>query len=196
MFKNSHSVVKYYFDEFICEGDRVADATAGGGSDTLSLKLRVGQSGFVYSFDIQNEALIKTEKKLNENGITDGYKLIFDSHSNMDKHISEKLKAVVFNLGYLPGGDHSIHTKPDTTITAVEKSLDLISEDGFVIITIYHGGDSGFEERDRLLEYLQNLDNKKYNVLLYNFINKPNCPPMVAVITNEEFLRRKQLGKI
>ena len=89
----------------------------------------------------------------------------------MDKHISEKLKAVVFNLGYLPGGDHSIHTKPDTTITAVEKSLDLISEDGFVIITIYHGGDSGFEERDRLLEYLQNLDNKKYNVLLYNFIN-------------------------
>ena len=35
----------------------------------------------------------------------------------------EKLLDAIFNLGYLPGGDKSIVTKPETTISAIEQLL-------------------------------------------------------------------------
>ena len=45
-------------------------------------------------------------------------------------------------------------------------------------ICIYSGGDSGFEERDRVLEYLKSLDERKYFIAKQEFVNKKNHPPM------------------
>ena len=88
----------------------------------------------------------------------------------------------MFNLGYLPGGDHSIGTRAQTTIVAVQKSLDMLVKNGLVIIVIYHGGDTGFEERDQLLGWLNKLDSKKYKVMKTEFINLVNHPPILACI--------------
>lgn len=166
----------------IKSGDTVVDATMGNGNDTLFLAELVGQDGKVYAFDIQQIALEKTRKKLSDAGCLARCRLIFDGHQNMDNHIDEPVKLVVFNLGYLPKGDHSIGTKFETTKAAIEKSLALIADDGMIIVVIYYGGDSGYEEKDKLLQYLATLDCRKYTVLLSEFINQINCPPILIAI--------------
>ena len=89
---------------------------------------------------------------------------------------------MVFNFGYLPGGDHRICTKGETSIAAIEKGLSLLRTGGVMSLCIYYGRDSGFEERDALLGYLPTLDSKSCTVLLHDFINRPNNPPLFAVI--------------
>ena len=89
---------------------------------------------------------------------------------------------IMFNLGYLPGGDHRIATSYPTTIEAVTKGLKLLKEGGVLTLMIYSGGDTGYEERDGLLPYLQSLDYRRYTVILESFYNKPNTPPLPVYI--------------
>lgn len=176
------NITEYFIDNYIKNDDTAIDATCGNGNDTLKLCKAVGEKGKVYGFDIQKVALDNTKTVLNENGFSN-FSLICDSHSQMDKYINEKVRAVVFNLGYLPGGDHTIHTKYDTTICAIEKSLNLICDNGFISITIYYGKNSGTEEKDEVMKYLKEIDHKKYTVTLHDFFNRPNNPPITAIIT-------------
>ena len=46
------------------EGDTVIDATAGNGGDTVFLAQRVGDTGRVHAFDIQQLAIENTRKRL------------------------------------------------------------------------------------------------------------------------------------
>ncbi|MBR5535152.1 MAG: class I SAM-dependent methyltransferase [Clostridia bacterium] len=149
----------------------------GRGRDTLLL---CNLSKEVYAFDIQKEAPLSTKALLDENNCTNA-RLILDSHHNLKDYVQEA-KCVVFNLGFLPGGDHTIFSHSDTSIKAIEASLDIIKEDGFVSICSYYGGDTGFEERDNLLKFLEHLDGKKYTVMLHSFLNRPNCPPLFIII--------------
>jgi hypothetical protein len=85
-------------------------------------------------------------------------------------------------LGYLPKGDHSIGTKADSTIEALNKSMELLMVGGIVMMVIYYGGDSGFEERDAVLEYIKTIECRKYTVLVSDFVNQINCPPIAVCI--------------
>ena len=89
---------------------------------------------------------------------------------------------IMFNLGYLPGGDHSLATKPDTPLPALEKALALLKEGGLLSLMIYSGGDSGFEEKERVLAWLRELDPKRYMVLVEAFYNRPNNPPLPVFV--------------
>lgn len=184
--KNSLSLCKEYLKKVVKEGDTVVDATVGNGYDTLFLSSLTGENGKVIGFDIQEIALNNTRKLLENNNVATKVELNLASHSEMDKYVDEKVKAVVFNLGYLPKGDHSIMTTPETTILAIEKALNLISEDGIIAVVIYHGGDSGFHERDELIKYFERLDNKRFSVLMHNYINQINYPPILIVIERKE----------
>lgn len=164
------------------QGDTVIDATMGNGYDTLFLAGLVGEEGKVYAFDIQALALDRTRQRLEQSGCLGWCRLILDGHQHMDKYVQGPVKLVIFNLGYLPKGDHSIGTRFETTREALEKSLDLISDDGLILIVVYYGGDSGFEEKEQLLTFLQSLDGKKYSVMKTDFINQINCPPLLIAI--------------
>ena len=176
------SITEYMIKKYIFPGDTVADATAGNGNDTLKLCSAVTDTGKVYAFDIQEQALMHTKNKLDEKGFSNA-ELIADSHSNMMQYIKEPLKAVLFNLGYLPGGDHSMQTKPDTTIEAINQSLSLLSDDGFISVTVYYGKNSGTFEKDSVMDFLKTLDHKLYTVLTCDFHNRPNNPPITIIIT-------------
>ena len=178
--KNALKLSHEHLKAHINTGDIVVDATMGRGRDTLLLANLVGPEGKVYAFDIQEEALKSTQQLLEENHITNA-ELILDSHHNLKNYVNSA-KCVVFNLGFLPGGDHAIFSHADTSIKAINSSLDIISSDGFVSICSYYGGDTGFEERDNLLSFLSELDSKKYTVMLQSFHNRPNCPPLFIVI--------------
>jgi len=175
-------ITDFLIENYINEGEIVIDATAGNGNDTLKLCRKVGEKGMVYAFDIQDKAIEETKKLVFENGFLNA-EIIKDSHEFMDKYINGKVKAVIFNLGYLPGGDHSLQTKGETTIEAIKKSISLLSDDGFIAIMIYYGKNSGTEEKLKVMDFLKTLDHKKHTVTIHDFYNRPNNPPITAVIT-------------
>lgn len=164
-------------------GDHCIDATMGNGHDTELLCRLVSPSGTVLAFDIQEQALQNTAKRLQEAGVPDNYRLILDSHSHMDQYADEdSVSCIVFNFGYLPGGDHALATRPDTSITAIMQGLKILKKGGLMSLCIYSGKDSGFEERDALLAFLKELDPKKYLVILSSYYNRPNDPPVPVLV--------------
>ena len=171
-----HEIVKKY----TTQGAVAVDATAGRGYDTAFLCDVVGEGGKVYAFDIQESAINSTRALLDSQGKK--ATLILDSHANMDKYVSEPVDVVLFNLGYLPHGDHSIYTHAESTKEAILKGLDLLKPGGVMCVSIYYGGDSGYEEKDALLPWLKTLDSDKYQVLVTFFHNWMGEPPIPVVI--------------
>lgn len=163
------------------------DATAGTGQDTVFLAKLAGEKGRVISMDIQEMAIEKTSTRLAKEQLSDRVEVVLDSHVHMDRYAKEeRVSLIMFNLGYLPGGDHSLSTKAETTIEALEKGLTLLHEGGMISLLIYSGGDSGFEEKNRVLAWLRELPDDKYTVLVEAFYNKPNNPPLPVYILKNE----------
>ena len=184
---NSLTLSHLILESHIQEGDICIDATAGRGRDTAFLCSLVGEAGFVYSFDIQQEALDSTRDLLSQNDYVARTKLVLDSHCNMSHYVEESsVSAIVFNFGWLPGSDHSLFTKPHTSIAAVLFGLDLLMLGGVMTLGIYYGNENGFEERDALLAFLPTLDNKRFTVTVTHFCNRPNNPSILAVIIRDE----------
>ncbi len=163
------------------------DATAGKGKDTALLAELVGDTGKVIAMDIQSAAMEATRMLLDKKGLTHRVRLVQDSHANLMQYAEEgSVDCIVFNLGYLPGGDHTIATHAESTIQALEQSLRLLKPYGMVALAIYHGGDTGFEERDAVLEWLKGVDHKQYTVMVTDFYNRPNHPPLAVCIIREQ----------
>jgi tRNA1(Val) A37 N6-methylase TrmN6 len=162
-------------------GDLCIDATAGNGHDTLLLSQLAGETGRVLAFDIQEQALEQTARRLEEAGTAgrSPVRLIRDSHANMADYAEpETVSCIVFNFGYLPGGDHTVATDPETSAAAVMAALSLLKRGGLLSLCIYSGGDTGFRERERLLELLKTLDSRSYLVLCCEYYNREHFPPL------------------
>ncbi|RFB17878.1 16S rRNA (cytosine(1402)-N(4))-methyltransferase [Bacillus sp. HNG] len=170
----------------INEGDYAVDATIGNGHDTAMLASLVGDSGHVFGFDIQREAIESTTSRLKEQELLNRVSLFHKSHNQLlttiPKEAHGKIAGAVFNLGYLPGGNKEIVTKPDSTIEAIEQLLSLMKPEGIIVLVVYHGHDEGAVERDRLLEYCSTLDQQRAHVLMYRFMNQMNNPPFIISI--------------
>ena len=147
--KNSTYVHKY-LKNIITKDDVCVDMTMGNGNDTLFLLER---AKYVYSFDIQELALINTKEKVK---VYTNVKLIKDNHTNIDKYINQKVKLFIFNLGYLPNSDSQIITKKDDTLLAFKKAYDLLKDDGYIIMTFYLKHEGGLDEYYLLTEYFRN----------------------------------------
>lgn len=166
----------------IFDGSTCIDATAGNGNDTVFLCQHAGENGKVFAFDIQPVAIENTKRKIEENGYQNA-EVILDSHVNIRKYVSEEsVDCILFNFGYLPGGDHTIATKSSTSVEAIREGLKCLKKGGIMGLCIYSGKDSGFEEKDTILKYLKELDGKKYLVLLTKYYNRSNNPPIPAFI--------------
>lgn len=164
------------------EGDTVVDATAGNGHDTLFLAHLVGDFGQVYSFDIQKKAVDATLHRLLDNALEHRAIVLKDGHENVAKYVDKPIAAAIFNLGYLPGSDHSIITKPNTTLQAIDELLKLLKVGGIIILVVYHGHEGGKEERDSLIQYVSELPQKNVHVLRYEFLNQQNDPPFIIAL--------------
>jgi tRNA G37 N-methylase Trm5 len=182
LLSNSLAISHQLVSKVVQPGDTVVDATMGNGNDTLFLAKLVGDSGRVFAFDIQDCALHNTRKKLKDAGVDSMVELIKDGHQNIDRYVGKGVRAIMFNLGYLPKGDHSIGTKADTTIEALEKSMELLMLGGIIMMVIYYGGDSGFDEKEAVLNFIRTIDCRKFTVLVCDFVNQVNCPPIAVCI--------------
>jgi len=183
---NTLSVAHKFIREHVCSGDICIDATMGRGRDTALLCELVGTGGKVIAFDIQPDAVDSTKELLESRGLSDRAQLILDSHENMADYAEEGTVSLIdFNLGWLPGGDHTIFTHSNSSIAAINSGLRLLRDGGVMSICIYYGGASGYEERDALLPYLETLDDRKYTVIVSRFVNRPGDVPINVFIYKE-----------
>lgn len=164
------------------EGDTVVDATAGNGHDTLFLAQLVGDEGQVYAFDVQKEAVDATLHRLLDQGLEHRALILNKGHEDVANFVHKPVAAAIFNLGYLPGSNHNIITKPTTTIQAIEDLLKLLKVGGLIVLVIYHGHPGGKEERDIVINYVSQLPQKYIHVLKYEFLNQQNDPPFVIAL--------------
>jgi predicted methyltransferase len=161
----------------VAAGDTVVDATAGGGRDTLFMAGLVGSTGRVFAFDIQPEALARTESLLRESGLIDRVTLLLAGHEQMAAFVSVPVAAVIFNLGYLPGGDKNIVTRPETTLEALQQALALLRPGGVVMLVAYPGHEAGAIECKALYDYCRQLDAGRYSVSHLKLLNQDGNPP-------------------
>src|SRR5690554_2854277 len=106
-----------------------------------------------------------------EHEVNELVNLIHDGHENVEKHIltehKGKISGAIFNLGYLPGSDKSIVTKPKTTLQAINSILAELNKEGILVLVVYHGHSEGKKEKEQLLQFVQSLPQDSYHVLKY-----------------------------
>ena len=171
-------------------GAVAVDATLGNGHDALWLCGLVGETGRVYGFDVQQEAVERSRTRLEEAGVAGRATLILDGHQNMGAYVSpESADAVMFNLGWLPGAAHGVTTRTETTLQAVNAALTVLKQEGLLTICIYPGHDEGARERDALLEWARSLNEREYDVMLRCYLNQSRNPPLLIAVKKN---KRKQ----
>ena len=166
-------------------GATVIDATMGNGHDTLFLCRLVGPTGRVYAFDVQARAVENTQKRLLEAGVMERAALYCLGHERMAERVAGPVDAAVFNLGWLPGGDHSVTTRWGTTRQAVETALALLRPLGVLVICAYPGHAEGDRERHALKDMLSALPPQSFNVLHQAFLNAGPGAPECFVIQKQ-----------
>lgn len=154
------------------------DFTMGNGFDTLFLAKHT--SALVYSFDIQQIAVDRTESLLKQHQISN-VKLILDSHANVKDYLPGPIDAGIFNLGYLPNGNKSITTEGTSSLKAVQIAIESLSDRGIIVIVLYPGHPQGRIESEMIEGYCCQLSGSHYNVLKYDFINKKYPPYLIAI---------------
>ena len=170
----------------ILPGDMVVDATMGNGHDTLFLCELVGEGGRVYAFDVQEAAVENTRERLEEAGVADRAALFCLGHEHMAEQAPQGVSAVVFNLGWLPGGDHRVTTHWETTRQAVESAMALLKPLGVLVICAYPGHAEGNREREALTALLSALPPQRFNALEQKFLNAGPGAPECFVIQKQK----------
>ncbi|MBR4799541.1 MAG: hypothetical protein IK047_04680 [Clostridia bacterium] len=164
---------KHFVLAHLKEGDVCADFTMGNGYDTLFLSRTAGENGRVYAFDVQPQAVQSTRERLEREHAPRNYTLINDSHHKLLEYIKEPIKAGMFNLGWLPGGDKSVTTKSETTLAALRDAISILSPDGIILVAVYPGHAEGETEGELIGEYLKTLDRHKYCCAKFRIVNSP-----------------------
>ena len=171
----------------IREGAFCIDATAGKGRDTLFLCRLVGESGRVLALDIQPDAVAQTTALLTVEGVIHRAEVVQTCHSRMGDYAAPaSVDGIMFNFGWLPGGDHNTFSHADTSVAAVKAALDLLKVGGVMTLCLYYGRQNGTAERDALLAFLPTIDNRRYTVIRGDFTNRTGDVPIPMFIVREQ----------
>lgn len=137
---------------FVRDGSLALDATAGNGHDTLTLARLVGARGRVWALDLQPQAIDATRRRLEEAGLLARAELAVGDHARLAERLPAalhgRLAAIVFNLGYLPGADHTTITRADSTLAALDQAALRLAPGGLLAVTAYPGHAGGDEEAE------------------------------------------------
>ena len=69
-----------------------------------------------------------------------------------------QIAAIMWNLGYLPGGDKQLTTTLRSTVAAIQSGLALLARGGVMTIIAYTGHPGGLEEATAVEGLLRDLD--------------------------------------
>lgn len=180
--RNARHLAADYLRRALRPGDTAVDATVGNGGDTQLLCELVGETGHVIGFDVQEEALSRTAERLVQAGLRERAELLLCGHERMREHVAGAPRAVVFNLGWLPGAAHAVTTRTETTLEAVSAATELVAPGGIVTVCVYPGHEEGERELAALLDWAAGLDARCYNALHHRFLCAPARTPQLILI--------------
>ncbi|MDR3215210.1 MAG: class I SAM-dependent methyltransferase [Bacilli bacterium] len=155
------------------------DMTLGNGFDTLFLSQYFKD---IIAFDIQEQAIIKSKELLKD---INNVKIFHEDHYHFDRFILEKVDLIIFNLGYLPQGDHKITTIASHTIKSIKKGLTHLKLNGGMVIVIYPGHLAGYQEKKAINQLVAELDSKAYHITKYEVINNDDAPLVININKNK-----------
>lgn len=182
LLKIAHNTLK----EHIKINDIVIDATMGNGHDTLFLAQQVGPMGRVFGFDIQQAAIESTIDRLKTNSYLNSLISFHASHEAMAEKIPlplhGKISAIMFNLGYLPGGDKSIITSICSSINALNTACSIISERGIITLIAYPGHSGGDLETVEIKTWCNQLNKNQFQVDIITSAVANETAPILFVI--------------
>jgi predicted methyltransferase len=182
LFQSHLDLAHRYWQELINPGDLAIDATAGNGYDTILLANMVGLNGRVISFDIQLAAIESTRIKLDAEQLVNRVELIHGSHEIFPETIqSNSVSLVVYNLGYLPGGDKNCFTRVDSTLTSVRSAANLIKPGGMISITCYPGHEEGAKEEKAIIETVSKWDPAVWSISRMEWLNRNHSPSLLLI---------------
>ncbi|MCH9656709.1 MAG: methyltransferase domain-containing protein [Planctomycetes bacterium] len=170
-------------------GETAIDATAGNGHDTLFLCQTVGPTGSVFAFDIQQKGLDQTIEKLTQAGFSN-CNLVCHDHSQLAEiipsNLHQRIGAIMFNLGYLPGGDHTIITQQHSTLTAVKAASKLLRPGGILTIMAYPGHPGGAAETTAVSEWINTLEENLFKTDICFSLSDSTRAPRLFVLRKQE----------
>jgi hypothetical protein len=172
----------------LSEDGFAVDATVGNGHDTLWLALQVGPRGSVIGLDLQQEALVIATARLHDAGVLDRVVLLRSGHERIGSLLQSpgpkgRPSAIMFNLGYLPGGDRSVVTRPDSTILALQASIELVSPGGMITVVLYPGHPTGLEESRAVEDWANGSISRHAELLRVTPIHSTNPAPWLLAIS-------------
>ena len=111
---------------------------------------------------------------------------ICDSHAHADRYVTEQPAVIMFNLGYLPGGDKALTTTAEETVRAVRAALTLLRPGGLISLTMYPGHEEGRREQEQLCHLARELPADRFHCLLADMLNQSQTAPRVLLITRKK----------
>jgi methylase of polypeptide subunit release factors len=180
--ENALSMARSLLRDKLSAAKTVVDATAGNGHDTLFLAANTPDDAVVWAFDLQQEALDATARRLAASGLAVKCRLARACHSTIADYLAVPVDAAMFNLGYLPGGDHNFTTRAATTVAALEATTVLLAPGGMITIVAYPGHAAGSEENEAVEAYLATLSQADFTVATWRMLNQRNMPPILYII--------------
>ncbi|MBI2423923.1 MAG: rRNA methyltransferase [Candidatus Hydrogenedentes bacterium] len=175
-----------FIAECMQPGDFAIDATVGNGHDTVFLAHCAGPQGRVFGFDIQAGALSAAQARLMGAGLSGRVALYHAGHERLDALLPpearQTIRAAMFNLGYLPGGDHGITTRGANTVDALTQVLAHLVPGGRVSAVIYTGHAGGEEEGAAVTGWVAGLDRRACQALHTRLLNQGASAPQLLLI--------------
>jgi hypothetical protein len=181
------SLAHSYWARHLQSGDIAIDATCGNGYDTVALAqlLLTHPDSLLLGLDVQQTALEKTFTLLRNSFPEEVLKRVLlhrISHADIDRiPLPVPPRLVVYNLGYLPGGDKTITTQTPTTLESLQKAINLLAEDGALSVTCYPGHEEGAQEEAGIVEWAGKLPQERWQVCYHRWINRPASPTFLWI---------------
>lgn len=162
------------------------DATAGRGSDTLSLCELAGNDGVVHAVDVQAAALAETRARYDVACSTNVPMAVLRTHNASHDDLCAVtglrggVAAVVYNLGWYPapGADRRIITRAESTLRSLHSATKIVSPEGIISIMAYVGHEGGRDEADSVREWSENLDRTCWSVVHLAYPNRRQAPEL------------------
>lgn len=175
-----------YWQSWLKPGQSAFDATAGNGHDTLALAEILGPNGKVIAVDLQLSAIKSTRSRLTDADCIDRVELHCGSHDQpahfLPKSLAGKLSLVVFNLGYLPGGDTHLTTLASTTLNALNNLQPWLAPSHMLSIITYPGHPEGKIEHQAFQTWLTQNHHHYQSIWQHIPPTKNNQPPILTIL--------------
>ena len=182
-FNNAESYVHTLLRGVVMPGDVVVDATVGNGFDTLFLAERVAPAGLVLGFDIQEDSIRVTRGKTEQYASI--VRLFTIGHEDMLASIPTEhyghITAVMFNLGYRPGGDKQITTTAGKTVAGLQQAMQLLKLGGVITVVVYRHPE-GMRELAAVRDLCSALPQTEFTVTESWFVNQQGMAPIVFAV--------------